>query len=108
MVKLVVKGKLVEMDKDELERRFSPNTLGGLNRFKVMRALVEQPKQVPAIMKDLDLNESKDSDRDYGRVRYYLIKLYENGLVGKHKVNAKTVLWYLTEKGLETLEKEVK
>jgi len=108
MVKLIVKGKIVEMDEDELERRFSPNTLGGLDRFKVMKALVEGPKQVPAIMRDLNLNESKNSDRDYGRVRYHLIKLRENGLVGKHKVNAKTALWYLTEKGLETLEKGAK
>lgn len=105
MIKLVVKGKLVEMDEDELERKFSPNTLAALDRFKVMKALAERPKQIPVIMKELNLTESKDSDRDYGRVRYYLIKLYEKGLVGKHKVNAKTVLWYLTEKGLETLEK---
>ena len=105
MVKLVVKGKLVEIDENELERRFSPNALGGLDQFQIMKALAERPKQVPAIMKDLNLSESRDSDRDYGRVRYYLIKLYEKGIVGKHKVNAKTVLWYLTEKGLEALEK---
>lgn len=108
MVKLVIKGKLVEMDEDELERKFSPNTLGSLDQFKVMKALAEGPKQVPTIMEDLNLTDSKDSDRNYGRVRYYLIKLYENELAGKHKVNAKTALWYLTEKGLEALEKGAK
>lgn len=108
MVKLVVKGKLVEMGEDELERRFSPNTLGSVDQLKIMKALFEGPKQVPAIMEDLNLTESKDADRNYGRVRYHLIKLYENGLVGKHKVNVKTALWYLTEKGLETLEKGAK
>jgi len=106
MVKLVIKGKVVEMTENELERRFSPDALRGLDQFKVMKTLTEQPKQIPTIMRDLNLTESEGLDRDYGRVRYYLTKLYENGLVGKHKVNAKTVLWYLTEKGLETLEKE--
>lgn len=105
MVKLVVEGKMVEMDEDELERRFSPNALGGFDQFKIMKSLSEKPKQVPAIMKDLNFDGSKSSKHDYGRVRYYLIKLFGKGLVGKHKVNAKTVLWYLTEKGLETLEK---
>ena len=105
MVKFVVKGKLVEMDEDELERRFSSNTLGSLDQLKIIKSLAEQPKQVPAIMKDLDPNDSKDRDRNYGRVRYCLTKLHGKGIVGKHKVNAKTVLWYLTEKGLETLEK---
>lgn len=105
MVKLVVKGKLVEMDEDELERKFSPDTLGILDQFKIMKALAEGPKQIPAVMKDLNLNDAEDPDRDYGRIRYYLIKLYEKGIVGKHKVNAKTVLWYLTEKGLQKLEK---
>ena len=104
MVKLVVKGKLVEMDENELVRRFSPNTSSGLDQFQIAKALAERPKQIPTIMKDLKLAESKDSDQDYGRVRYTLIKLYEKGIVGKHKVNVKTVLWYLTEKGLEMLK----
>jgi len=105
MVKLVVKGKLVEMDEDELKRRFSPNTLGGLEQLEVLKALAEHPKQVPAIMKDLNLNEARGQDQNYGRVRYSLIKLHEQGLVGKQKINAKTVLWYLTEKGLEAFGK---
>lgn len=105
MVKLVVKGKLVEMDENELVGKFSPNALGGLNKLHIMKTLSEQPKQVPAIMNDLGLDDSKNSDQNYGRVRYSLIRLHENGMVGKHKINAKTVLWYLTEKGLKTLEK---
>lgn len=104
MIKLVVKGKLVEINEDELMRRFSPDGLGSLDKFQVMKALAEQPKQVPTIMKDLNISGSRDSDQNYGRVRYCLIKMHEEGLVGKHKVNARTVLWYLTEKGLEKLE----
>jgi len=105
MIKLAVKGKLVEMSDDELERRFSPGALNGVDRFKLMNALAEQPKQVPKLMKDLGINPSKGSNTDYGRVRYSLNQLYKEGIVGKHKVNAKTVLWYLTDKGLRTLEK---
>ena len=104
MVKLVIKGKLVEMDENELVRKFSPNALGGLDKLQIMRTLSEKPKQVPAIMDDLGLGDSK-TDQHYGRVRYSLIKLFESGMVGKHKINAKTVLWYLTEKGLKALER---
>lgn len=102
MVKIVVNGKLVEISEDELEAKFAPRGRA-VDEMRILRSLSAKPKQQQAIMEDLGLKEEDEHNRNYSKVRYHMVKLNEAGLVGRHKINAKTVIWFLTEKGLQTL-----
>ena len=101
MVKIVIDGKLVEISEEELEAEFAPEG-GMIERAQILRSLAEKPKQLPTVMEDLGLKKD-EHNRMYSRIRYHLVKLNEEGLVGRHKIDAKTVLWFLKEKGLEEI-----